>query len=94
VDFQQPPAVVEVKTTERHDIKEETIEHVARLLARAEGVDPDADMRYSLPRLDSMTVTCDAVGMQYPTSLAWNNYRRQAEKLLRDLFAKGECHAN
>ena len=68
MDFQQPPAVVEVKTTERHDIKEETIEHVARLLARAEG----------------------AAGMQYPTFLAWNNYRRQAEKLLRDLFAKGE----
>lgn len=85
MDYQEPPQIV-ITHVERHDVREETIEHVARLLCAADGCDPDHDMRCSLPKSGEWTVTCDTVSLSYPMYLGWNSYRGKAEKLLGQLF--------
>jgi hypothetical protein len=86
MDYQQPPSVIVVTSVEKHDVREEEIERVSRLLCRADGCNPDADMRC---RIDAsgMTATCNAIAMSYPSYLEWNRYREQASSLLRELFS-------
>jgi len=83
-----PQSTIEIHQTERHDIREEEIERVARLLCRADGCDPEADLRCSKWKPGDTTITCNTVGMAYPPYLGWNAYRDRAETLLKQLFAK------
>lgn len=87
MDYQNPPEIV-ITTTEHHQIQEEVIEHVARLLARADGADPDGNIQCGEPRPGETVVTCTLMALPYPSDRVWNRYRPQAEKLLRDIFAK------
>lgn len=74
-----PPVIIETVTTERHDVREEVIEHVARLLCRADGKSPDGDIRNQgnvmLP-----------VNIPYPMNRTWYSYRDAAIVKLRSLF--------
>jgi hypothetical protein len=93
MDYQKPPEIV-ITHTERHDVREEMIEHVARLLCRAAGCDPDADTRCGIDPNNPSVMTCNAVGMSYPSSLGWNRYRANAESLLGKIFGEpphGPC---
>ena len=82
IDAAPPPAIVITKT-ERHDVRGEAIERVARQLVLAEGKDPDMDMRCGVPLIGTYTVTCNL--NIYPEPL-WYAYRDRAEKMLRDAF--------
>jgi hypothetical protein len=83
MDAGNPPEIV-IQHVERHNIREEEIERVARLLARADGKDPDED---------TSCVTVE--GMEYKNCFIftheiprmWHRYRDQAEKLLAQIFA-------
>jgi hypothetical protein len=76
-----PPAIIEIqKAPERHNIREELIEHVARLLCRADNRDPDVDTRVS-------GSTFNTVYLPYPTNLTWYGYRERAESTIRDIFS-------
>lgn len=77
----QPPAIIETVTTERHDIREEVIEHVARLLCRADGKNPDEDIR-----MGNVMTSMQTVNIPYPAYLRWNSYREPALEKLRALF--------
>ena len=93
MDYQEPPQIV-VTHTEHHDVKAEMVEYVARLLCRADGCNPESDLRCGPPDLNSNSVTCNAVGWPYPSYLGWNKYRPQAEKLLVQIFGEpphGPC---
>lgn len=74
-----PPVIIEIKRTERHDIKAEVTEYVARLLCRAAGEEPDADVRYG----DNVMHT---VHLPYPMNLRWYKYREAAIEQLQNLF--------
>jgi hypothetical protein len=74
-----PPVIIETVTTERHDIKEEVIEHVARLLCRADGKNPDEDIRL-------VNGGFQTVNIPYPMNMRWNVYREQAVDKLRTIF--------
>lgn len=83
---QPPPMIIEIPrppvpaiASERRDIKAEVIEHVARLLCRAAGNNPDADWRVG-PN------TFLTVNVEYPHNLMWNRYKDEAEKRLREVF--------
>lgn len=77
MDVQPPPAIIETVTTERHDVREEVIEHVARLLCKADGKNPDEDVRM-------VNGGMQTVHLLHPAR--WNSYRLQAEDMLRALF--------
>jgi hypothetical protein len=47
MDYQSSPEIVIAAPADHHNIAEEVVEHVARLLARADGVDPNHDDRCS-----------------------------------------------
>jgi hypothetical protein len=81
MDSQSPPMIIETVTTERHDIREEVIEHVARLLCRADGKNPDEDVR-----LVNGGTGFQTVHIPFPANLRWNAYREQAVERLRSLF--------
>lgn len=75
-----PPAIIEIVKTEKHDVRAELVEYVARLLCRSDGKDPDRDKR----------VTAEGhfqtVHLPYPMNLTWYAYRDKAEELLQTLF--------
>lgn len=75
----EKPVIIETVTTTRHDIRAEVIEHVARLLCRADGKDPDRDVRIS-PEGNMYSVHITG-----PTGL-WTQYRGKAEERLRGIF--------
>lgn len=79
MDAQEPPMIVEIQKTERHDIKAEVVEYVARLLCRADGKNPDQDWRQG----DGVMLS---VAVPYPANLTWYAYREKAEARLRELF--------
>jgi hypothetical protein len=79
MDAQAPPMIVEIQTTVKHDLKAELIEHVARLLCRADGKDPDHDWRMG-------DGTMLSVAVPYPDNLEWARYKSKAEERLRELF--------
>jgi hypothetical protein len=81
MDANQPAIIVEIIETERHDIKEEVIERVARLLCRADRKNPDEDIRL----VDGVF---QAVNIPYPANLRWNSYREQALEHLQKIFAR------
>jgi hypothetical protein len=81
MDANNPPVIIETVTTERHDIREEVIEHVARLLCRADGKNPDGDVRHQ----GSMMLT---VNTPYPMNQPWYAYRDKAAEKLGSIFAK------
>jgi hypothetical protein len=83
MDYQSPPEIVIAIPAEHHNVAEEVVEHVARLIARAEGVDPDHDDRCGTPTGGSSYVTCDLSMIAKP---AWARYRERAETMLRNLF--------
>jgi hypothetical protein len=88
MDVQNPPEI-NITIHEHHDVKGELVEYVARLLCRANGCDPDADMRCSADPGQGNTVSCLAINWPYPAYLGWNKYREPAEKLLAQIF--GPC---
>jgi hypothetical protein len=71
---------------EKHDVREEIVEHVARLLARADGFDPDEDLRCrstggdSSAIVGSQTLFCDLNVFPRPR---WQKYRDRAIDLIR-----------
>jgi hypothetical protein len=75
-----PPIIIETVITERHDVREEVIEHVARLLCRADGKSPDGDIRVQA----NMVFT---VHIPYPMNQPWYAYRDKAIEKLSNLFA-------
>ena len=89
----QSPEIT-ITTNEHHAVKEEVVEYVARLLCRADGCNPDADMRCSSVELGSSVVTCNLIGLPYPEYLAWNKYREPAQALLGCIFGnqKPSCY--
>ncbi len=85
-----PPAII-ITHVERHDLRDEVLNHVARLLCEADGCDLASDIRCGdvdgkISATTPMTITCNAVAMPYPTYMRWYTYRDKAEKLLRDIF--------
>jgi hypothetical protein len=87
-DIQSPPGIVILCMEELHaHLREETIEHAARLLCRADGCDPDADARCSPSPGSRDVVNCNAIRIPYPEYLGWYRYRGRAVALLRQLFA-------
>ena len=100
MDYQAPPEAPAIVIThmERHPIKEEVIEQVARLLCRADGCDPDGDSRCGLQNFSTsntmivpnyVVTTCYLSGGSYYGGYPnWNLYRAPAEKMLSDLFTK------
>jgi hypothetical protein len=80
MDSASPPAIVEIVTTEHHDIREEVIEQVARLLARQAGQDPDADDRCLQ---SGMMMNCT---LEFGRKPHWTVFRDQAERRLREMF--------
>lgn len=74
-----PPVIVEIVTTERHDLKEEVIEQVARLLCRADGKEPDDDIRL-------VGGNFQTVHIPFPANRRWNQYREAAVARLQQLF--------
>lgn len=79
-----PPAIIEIKTTERRDIRAEVIEHVARIMCRADGCEPDADIR-------SVGDAFRTVHIPYPENRGWFRYRDQAITKLQELFKAPEA---
>ena len=74
--------IIETVTTERHDIREEVIEHVARLLCRADGKNPDRDIRQSDADVNGLSYF-NTVYISPPANLLWNAYRDRAIEALR-----------
>lgn len=87
MDYQQPPAIIIVTTVERRDVRAETIEHVARLLCRADGCNPDDNIQCGPPSITSYT-TCTLLNLPYPTDRRWYAYREKAEALLKSIFGE------
>lgn len=79
MDANNPPVIIETVTTERHDIREEVVEHVARLLCRAAGKNPDEDVRM-------VNGGFNTVHLPYPSNLRWTAYRAEATEKLKALF--------
>lgn len=83
MDAQQPPAIIEIQKTERHDVRQEAIERVARQLCEADGKDCDADIRCSQ---SGMMTNCLTNFIQFPADRVWYAYRDKAEAVLREAF--------
>jgi hypothetical protein len=82
MDAQQPPTIIEIPVpSEKHDLKKELIEHVARLLCRADGKNPDQDIRASEDGTRFL-----ALHLPYPDNLQWSRYRDKAEARLKEIF--------
>jgi hypothetical protein len=81
-----PVEIVVQAPVEKHDVREEIVEHVARLLARADGFDPDEDLRCHLTGgetstiVGSQTLFCDLNVFPRPR---WQEYRDRATDLIR-----------
>lgn len=71
--------IVEIQKNEKHDVRAEVIEQVARLLCKADGKDPDHDWR------DGGTNFL-IVAVDYPGNLEWSRYKSKAEERLNELF--------
>lgn len=80
------PAIIEIHKTERHNIHDEVIEQVARVLCRADGCNPDGDIQCADPSPGSMTTTCTLMALPYPSDRRWNAYRGKAETLIKNIF--------
>lgn len=76
MDINNPPEII-IQHIEKHDIREEEIERVARLLSRQAGEDPDHDDKCS-------ENSCLLIGG--PPYWHWHKYRDPAEKLLAQIF--------
>lgn len=73
------PQIVVERPAEKYSVREVAIEHIARLLARADGKDPDADWR--IVGNTMLTVACIEPGCR-----VWYGYRDKAEALLKKTF--------
>ena len=80
------PVEIVIQKTERHDVRQQAIERVARQLAAADGKDPDGNIQCGEPSAQSMTVTCTLLALPYPRGMVWYAYRDKAEKMLKDAF--------
>lgn len=81
MDASAPPEIIEIKTTERHDIRAEIIEKVARLLCRADGNNPDNDIRMTGGGFQT-------VHIPEPKNREWYRYRDAAITRLEALFRR------
>lgn len=84
----QPPTIIEIPhESERHDVKAEVIEQVARLLCAQDGKNPDGDWRLiHTPGKNGGFDEMLAVNVEEPANRNWYQYRDKAERLLRDMF--------
>ena len=74
-----PPQIVIEHPAEIYSVKDVALEQIARLLAKADGKNPDADCRVQ-------GGVMLAVYIEYPANLVWYTYRDKAEELLRQAF--------
>lgn len=81
-----PAIEITITKTEKHNVREEAIERVARQLCLADGCNPDDDIRCGPIRLNEQTVLCNSVGMTYPSNLRWNAYREKAIQAIKQAF--------
>lgn len=84
IDAPEPPQIVIVQT-ERHNIREEAIERVARQLALADGKNPDQDQRCSWQGNPALGGSATCTLEVYAKPL-WEAYRDRAEKMLKETF--------
>lgn len=75
------PQIIVERPAEKYSVREVAIEQIARLLARADGKNPDDDWRMGNGTM--LTVHCEGDACR-----VWYGYREKAETLLRQAFAK------
>ena len=83
--YQVPVEIVIQAPVEKHDVRADVVEMVARLLARADNLDPDDDMRCHPAGQNS--VLCDLTAMPAPR---WMTYQDRALELIRKAVAPKE----
>jgi hypothetical protein len=78
MDAASPTIVIE-QPAQKYDVREVAVEQIARLLCRADGIDPDADWRI---QGSTMLTVAD------PTPQMWRRYRDKAVAALEAAFVK------
>lgn len=79
-----PAIEIVITKTERHDVRAEAVERVARQLCAAAGCDPDGSIQCSTPV--GLISNCTLMHLPYPTDRNWYAYNSRAEKILKDAF--------